>query len=584
MARKSRKGIVPEPAAPEEKRVFYNTAIYARLSIEDNGTAGDSLENQIVMVRQYIEKCPELNLVSTWVDNGQTGTDFERPGFQALMDEVRKGAINCIAVKDLSRFGRNYLETGNYLEKIFPYLGVRFISVNDGFDTLHGKTADELLVPLKAILHDNYAKDISKKICTSLEVKKKSGRFMGKIPPYGYVRDPQDRYRLVVHRERAEVVRLIFRWKLEGMGAVAIARRLNNEKVPTQFQIRFQEGYGDGKPDSLWRGSAVTNILKNPCYLGCMVERKSSRALYQGKEKASIPREQWKLIPGTHEAIIEEDIFYQVQELLDRSKERRNQQIEANRNKKRTKNILAGRIKCGVCGSGVHRDSGYFNKDGTLNHYSFYCTRKYMKENGCPSRAVDEKELLDAVFWVCKKELEVLADMEEVLSGMGKEVKSDSNLSEWEIKPQELEKEQKNLRKRRTELYEDYKTGLLSEQDYQFARNQYISDCDKAESRMEEIRRRMNEAEEVLDTDRGWMEDLLKFRDSDCLTSTMCEAMIKQVVLYEDRIQVMFPFMDEYEKTAKLLEWYGNRGQMGTIRTEVENGGENRGFVSAAFG
>ena len=207
-----------------------------------------------------------------------------------------------------------------------------------------------------------------------------------------------------------------------------------------------------------------------------------------------------------------------------------------------------------------------------------------MKENGCPSRAVDEKELLNAVFWVCKKELEVLADMAEVLTGVEKEVKSDSYLNEWETKLQGLEKEQKNLRKRRTELYEDYKTGLLSELDYQFARNQYISDCDKAESRMEEIRRRMNEAEEVLDTDRGWMEDLLKFRDSDCLTGAMCEAMIKQVVLYEDRIQVIFPFMDEYEKTAKVLEWYGNRGQMGTIRTEVENGGENRGFVSAAFG
>ncbi len=597
MARKSRKGAIPELAVRLEKKISYNTAIYARLSIEDNGITGDSLENQIFIVRQYIEKSQELNLIGIWVDNGQTGTDFERPGFQALMDQVRKGAVNCIVVKDLSRFGRNYLETGNYLEKIFPYLGVRFISVNDRFDTLHEGKADGLLVPLKAILHDNYAKDISKKICTSLEVKKKSGKFMGKIPPYGYVRDPQDRYRLLVHTERAEVVRQVFRWKLEGMGVVAIARKLNDKKIPTQLQIRFQEGHSDGKPDSLWRGSSVTEMLKNPCYLGCMVERKSSKALYQAQQTVSIPKEQWKLIPDTHEAIIEEDIFYEIQELMERGKERRSQQIESNQYKRRTENILAGRVRCGICGSGVHRDSGYFNKDGTLNHYSFYCTRKYMKENGCASKAVDEKELLDAVFWACKKQLEVLADMAEMLDGIKKGVKSDSFLHEWGAKLQDLEKEQRNLRKRRTELYEDYKAGLLSEQEYLFARNQYICDCEKAEGKAEEIKRQMDETENVLEADRGWMGDLLKFKDSDHLTVAMCEAMIKQIILHEDRIQVLFTFMDEYEKTAKVLEWCGSRSQRITvqgssgflcqkemIRTEVEDGRENSGFVSAAFG
>ncbi len=553
MARKSRKAALAEPCVPEDKRIFYNTAIYARLSIEDNGIMGESLENQIAIVRQYIENCPELRLVNTWVDNGQTGTDFERPGFQSLMEAVKRGAVNCIVVKDLSRFGRNYLETGNYLEKIFPCLGVRFISVNDRFDTLHGGKADGLLVSLKSILHDNYAKDISKKICSSLDVKKKSGRFMGKIPPYGYVRDPQNRYRLVIHKERADVVRQVFQWKLEGMGVVAIARRLNNAGIPTQLQLRFQEGYGDGKPEALWYGSPVTEMLKNPCYLGCMVERKSSRALYQGKQRFFVPKEQWRLIPGTHEAIIDEEIFYRVQELMERSKERWDQQRENNQHKKRTKNILAGRVRCGVCGCGMYRSNGYFHKDGTLNHYSFYCRRKYLKDNTCTSKAMDEKKLLDAIFWVCRKQMEVLADREKIPVEAGKAVSSAPYRYGGEAELKNMEKEQRKLRKKRTELYEAYKAGFLKEQDYLSARDQYISDCEQAESRVEKIRQHRNE-EEVPEADGGGLKNLLEWKASERLTSAMCDAMIRQIVMYKDRIKVMFSFTDEYERTAKVLE------------------------------
>ena len=236
MARKSRKDLHKENIQPQSEILYY-TAIYARLSIEDNGIQGDSIENQIEMIEKYISKCQDLKVIHTFVDNGETGTNFERPAFSDMMEEVKKGAINCIVVKDLSRFGRNYLETGNYLEKIFPYLGIRFISVNDHFDSLHDRKSDTLLVPLKSILHDTYAKDISRKVSSAIDIKKKSGKFMGKIPPYGYVRDEQDRYKLCVHTERAEIIRMIFKWRTEGMGSVSIAHRLNDMAVPTQLQI-----------------------------------------------------------------------------------------------------------------------------------------------------------------------------------------------------------------------------------------------------------------------------------------------------------------------------------------------------------
>lgn len=515
MARKSRKPILIEQAPPAARETGYQTAIYARLSIEDNGVSGDSMEHQIEIVRSYLAKHSDLHLVHTWTDNGRTGTDFERPGFHGLMEAVRKGEINCIAVKDLSRFGRNYLETGDYLEKVFPYFGVRFISVNDQFDSLHRSEESGLIVPLKAILHDHYAKDISKKICTSLDIRKKSGKFMGKIPPYGYVRDPQNRHRLVVHQERADVVRQVFRWRLEGKGAVAIARRLNEQEVPTQLQIRFREGYADGKEDALWHGFAVAAMLKNPCYLGCIVERKGSNAFYQGRQEIAIPKEQWNLIRGTHEAIIEEDVFCKVQAFMEMEKQKRQKQIEGNSDKERTKNLLAGVVKCGVCGASVQRGSGSFHRDGTRKHYSFYCSKKYLKTGCCPSKAVDERALLNAVYQICKKQLELLTDLEVLLAEAENNARAGSCLS-------------------------------VGQTEWNGTEGSHLYDVELGEGRRARARRQRDARFEKLPGDEEGMEKLLEWKHASGLFGPMCEVMIRQLILSGDRVQVLFSFADEW--------------------------------------
>lgn len=296
----------------------FNTAVYARLSIEDNGKNGNSIENQIYLIEKYISTQEDLQHVETFVDNGMTGVNFQRPAFQKLMEAVKQGNINCIVVKDLSRFGRNYIETGEYLEKVFPYLGVRFISINDNFDSLH-ENNNSLIISLKGILHDTYAKDISKKVSTALDIKKKSGKFMGKMPPYGYIRSAEDRHKLVVHKGRARVIKDIFNWQLSGMGIVAIAKKLNEMGIPSQLKLRWIEGYADGRKIALWQGSSVIDILRNPCYIGCIVERKSYNELYKGKKLKIIPPSQWKLIKNTHEAIIDEDTFYKAQKMIEES-------------------------------------------------------------------------------------------------------------------------------------------------------------------------------------------------------------------------------------------------------------------------
>lgn len=558
MARKSRKDLHKENIQPQSEILYY-TAIYARLSIEDNGIQGDSIENQIEMIEKYISKCQDLKVIHTFVDNGETGTNFERPAFSDMMEEVKKGAINCIVVKDLSRFGRNYLETGNYLEKIFPYLGIRFISVNDHFDSLHDRKSDTLLVPLKSILHDTYAKDISRKVSSAIDIKKKSGKFMGKIPPYGYVRDEQDRYKLCVHTERAEIIRMIFKWRTEGMGAVSIAHRLNDMAVPTQLQIRFAEGHHDGKEHALWRGSAVVDILKNPCYIGCMVERKGSNLLCKGRENKVIPESEWNLIENTHEPIIDKETFEKVQKLVLESRRKRKQQVADKSYRQRTENILSGMVQCGICGSGVHRDSGYFRKDGSLVHYSFYCSNKYIKTKGCSSRTVDETELHNYIFQACKKQLELLADMKELIDDMVENQKNSRYISSLKQEIRILEDKQQKLRRKRNDLYADFKDGFLTEREYTFTRDKYMADSEQLSIQLQAVNAKLQENSQMPEVTTKWISNFICFKDTKKLTKEMCSVMVKKVVLNENSVSIHFAFTDEYEKALAFLDGYGKK-------------------------
>ncbi len=555
MARKSRKDLHIENKRPQPE-ILYDTAIYARLSIEDNGIEGDSIENQIEMIENYIRGRQDLGVVRTFVDNGETGTNFERPGFSEMMEAVKKGEINCIVVKDLSRFGRNYLETGNYLEKIFPYLGIRFISVNDHFDSLHSGKSDTLLVPLKSILHDTYAKDISRKVSSAIDIKKKSGIFMGKIPPYGYVRDEQNRYKLCVHTERAEIIRMIFQWRMEGAGSVSIAHRLNDMGIPTQFQIRHMEGHHDGKENALWRGSVVTDILKNPCYIGCIVERKGSNLLCKGRESKVIPESEWNLIENAHEPIIDKETFEKVQRLISESKRKREQQVADRSYRQRTENLLNGMVQCGICGGSFHRDGGYFRKDGSLVHYSFYCSNKYIRTGGCSSRAIDETEIYNYVFQTCRKQLDLLVDMKELMDSMLEAAQNSPYISSLKEEIRILEDRRRKLRRKRNDLYADFKDGTLTEREYAFARDKYITDNEQLRRQLQLANEKLQGSGQMPTVATKWIGDFIRFKDTMTLTKEMCSVMVKKVVLNENSISVHFAFSDEYEKALKFLKGY----------------------------
>ncbi|KXL52493.1 recombinase [Anaerotignum neopropionicum] len=542
MARKSRKNM-GRAFEQKEETLTYNAAIYARLSVEDLEKGGPSIETQILIAQKFLEEQEDLHCVDIYIDNGQTGTNFNRPAFSRLMDDLQTGKVNCIIVKDLSRFGRNYLDTGNYLENIFPKMGVRFISVTDKFDSNLVDNQTALMVSLKAILHDSYAKDISKKVSTAIAVKKKSGKFMSRITPYGYAHAKNDKYQLEIQKEQAEIVKKIYRWCLEGVGSAAIARRLNDMGVPTKGRIRFLEGYVDGKDTSLWHGSTVLNILKNPCYFGCLVERKTQGALCTGGITKVIPKEKWNMIENTHEPIITKEVFEKVQDVLRQSALQKNMKRQKNVSKQRTENVFRGLLRCGECGSVLQRDGGYYPKDGAQIRYSYNCPRKYLKVGGCAISAIGEQELREAVFQVCRCQLALFLDCREMNNQDFCGAKSNKMSKEREGVPLAKKENSKLIEKKMTEKESFWRNFLLTIKQKNCGMKMLEKSQNEGENGSNSFTFCGNEPEQFV-----------KFKNPEQLTHEMCSFMIEKIIVNHNHYCLYFAYQWEYDKAVAALE------------------------------
>ena len=318
MARKSRKQIaVEEPVVESVSSEVFSTAIYARLSVENSGKSEkvDVIANQIEICKSYIAERPYLNLIDTYVDNGRTGTVFDRPEFNRLMNDIRTGRIKCLVVRDLSRFGRDYIEAGTYLERVFPQIGLRFIAIKENYDNFDADGSGEsLIIPLQNMINTLYSKDISRKVSTALKAQMESGEFKKRNLPYGYRWD-EEHSNMVFDEETAPIVRKIFQWKIEGLSLPAIADRLDAMNAPNPEFQKYQVGVrtGNATAKEIWNKSSLTTILDNPHYVGDTVLGRTLNAIYKGvKNQHMRPRGSGLCFPNTHEAIISREDFQKV--------------------------------------------------------------------------------------------------------------------------------------------------------------------------------------------------------------------------------------------------------------------------------
>ncbi len=556
MARTSRKQMDSPAQVPHE--TIWDTCIYGRLSDEDDRKKeNDSIGNQISMLERYISERPYLKLTSVFKDVNQTGTNFDRPGFNKMMAAIKGGKINCIVVKDLSRFGRNYIETGTYLEKILPFFSVRFISVNDNYDSLNANNQDEgYVVPLKNLIHDVYARDISQKTKSGLAVKRSKGEFTGCVTAYGYKK--ADNGKLVIDEETAPVVRDIFKWARNGMGDMSIAQKLNELGIPSPSQYRYMKGVLKNQRYAnmrYWYKSAVRRILVNPVYLGHMVQGKTKSDLWGKGGCMELPQNQWVEVKNTHTPLVDEETFLAIRQIKQERDSSQRKEVEPQRS-----NILKGLIFCGDCKRSMKRRKSLKSNGSAL--YFFTCaTYEDIAKNDCVRKRMNEPDLLSILYTAIRKQIDLAVDMDRIVSKLNAKEGFCQHQSEVDAEISETEKKLSRLSMLRSSLYEDYQEKILDEAEYFFTKAKYEEDVIALRSRLDEMSMQKNRLNTMLTPYNPWMAALKKFKKNKAITGEMISELIERVEIFSDQtVSICFRYRDEFESLLGFIESDGKVG------------------------
>jgi DNA invertase Pin-like site-specific DNA recombinase len=525
----------------------WNTYGYVRLSHEDGDKEeSNSVTGQKDLIRDYLSRNPELRECGMKVDDGYTGSNFDRPAFQEMMAEVKAGKINCIVVKDLSRFGRDHLGVGEYIEKIFPFMGVRFIAINDNYDSLHSNVeSDELIIPFKNLINEAYCRDTSIKIRSQLEIKRQRGDFIGSFAVFGYRKDPENRHRLLVDDYAADVVRDIFKWKLEGVSAGDIADRLTTAGILTPMDYKRSLGmrYSTSfrvKEESVWDAGMVLRILKNPVYTGVLEQGRVTTPSYRVKRLVNKPREQWAVVENCHEAIIDRYDFESVQKVLamDTRTSVSGKAVE----------LFSGMVYCGECGSAMVRKTVPSGK----RKYIYYVCAAHKEHKTCSAHSLRDIALDEIVLEALKKHIRDVIDLSDLL-----ELTDTAQLQQAGVR-----KLQARLDKKREEidrnqallstLYESLADGIIDRDEYQDLKRTYSRRRAEAEAQAEAIQEEMGQ--EIEHEDRGWMEQFRKHRNITGLERSIIVTLVERILIFRGhRVEIVYRWHNEFRSQMDLL-------------------------------
>lgn len=551
-----RKAVEQQPIVRNNVRRF-KAGIYARLSSDQDIKKNESIEVQIEIARKFVEEFNQRNtaevidVVECYTDLGKTGSNFERKEFQRLLQDIRLGEINCVIVKDLSRFGRNYLEAGNYIEKIFPFLGVRFIAVADGFDT--GKKGNEnkqMASEIKNLVNDMYAKDFSKKAKIHLKQRREEGSYVGGPPPYGYVADWDGRRRVLMPDENtAVIVQFIYEKFVETESYAAVADLLNKKKInPPAIYKKTKEVYFSSydKEYKGWDKGAVERILKSDTYSGTLVQGKTSITANDEKNRIHKLEEEWVVTKDAHEPLIDMKLYQKVLEIQIKIKRRTASHNHPTKGCPIEENIFDSVLYCGICGKKMTRHSHVKQyADGVKARLDgYFCLNGgQTKVTICPeSNHISKTELVDILLPLICKEFAVFLDKPKKYVEFGKERISEA-VKKAEADLRETEGKIRRLREEEGNVYVDYRTGNISQKDYvdyKIKQEDKLIDLGKIE---ETQKNEVKALEKLLGRYLSAIRALLKLKSGKELTKEMVEAFISKIYVYPGkRIEVLFNF------------------------------------------
>lgn len=555
MARKSKRIISAEQAVPLSGNI-YNVAVYVRLSVEEkyykNGT--DSLLNQEEIALEYIKNKPDMRLYNVYSDNGKTGSNFERQGFQDMMYDVYNGKVNCIIVKDLSRFGREYIEMGDYLEKIFPMIGVRFIAINDHYD--NNVTSFDISVPIKNIINTLYAKDISKKVAAALRIKQQNGEFIGTYAAYGYMKSKEDKHKIVIDEETAPIVKLIFEWKAQGFSYASIGRKLYDMGIMPPCRYRYDKGILKDKRYAdvvFWKQGTIKTILQNEVYVGNLVQGRRKSRFFDGMDEIRTDKKDWIVVKNTHEPIISQELFDTVQKEIAKTREKYFENLGKYDKISNKENIFKQKVVCGDCGTSLTKYKSANSGGKKKVYYSYVCPHHTLYPNQCDFCSISEKDLKKIVMSSIKIQMSSLADMEMMFLNIAnsKEVKKkQANLTRL------ISDSLANIsyiRTSRIRIASDLAKGLICDEEYALAKSEFDEQLRDETLKLDAIRKKRDKFDKIISAPK-WISELRKYHDTKILTREMVEVFVEKIIIYPDkRIEIIWTYNDKQAELMSLI-------------------------------
>ena len=564
MARTSRKKASPNEIRLKVTRDIFNTALYIRLSVEDNGKEdSDSLENQRDLLDRFIAEHPELHVIDVYIDNGHTGTDFNRPEFDRMIADVKKAKIDCIVVKDFSRLGRNFAETGNYLERVFPFLGVRFISVNDAYDSSSATAGDQLALRLKNLVNDMYAKDISKKLCSTMKAKRERGEYIGNYAPYGYLKDENNHNKLVIDFQIAPIVIEIFELRAQGKGIEAICKILNEKGYLSPGRLRYERGIitNNNQKGSalLWNKHVLKDILTNVVYIGHLAQGRSAQCLYKGESFHWTKPEEWDYVENTHKPIISLELWEKVQEVNQRGSRKAKENHGKYAHLPKRVNPYGSVLVCADCGRVLKYVRSYSRpkKNGEMkDYYNFKCPNNIeLGEQACSKKNIRADELDQIVLEIVKKQMDLFLAVKKDLDRLIAIARQKAKMQVSNRTVESIEEEISHARKMLTSLYTDHKEGILSLDEYQYGKAKFQEDIDNLERELQQLVTQKTKPTKVYVSKKKWEALIRQYYSATTVTPEMVTAFIKEIRFYANRdIEIKFNFMDEFEEMLKERE------------------------------
>lgn len=522
---------------------------YIRLSKEDMKKGKDdsnSVKNQRNLLNEFYENhIDEFESKTEYVDDGHTGTDSDREDFQRLLSDVMSGKINCVLVKDLSRFARNYSDAGSLIDNLFVQMGIRFISLAENVDSYRDPDSiSNIIVPITNVINDNYCYQTSKKIRQVFDYKRRNGQYIGSFSPYGYIKHPKDKHQLIVDPDAAETVKLIYSLFLQGTAKRAIALHLNEHGVPSPTAYRRIKGLPVSSAvadDPMWGARMIHEVLTNPIYTGDLVQGRRRVKSYKVHQIEVVPEEEWVTVPDTHEAIIEHETFDKVQELLKRD--------TRTAPKGRELHLFSGFLKCADCGKAITRSQS------GKNVYYACSTYKNRSRLACSMHSIKHNRLEAAVLFAVQQQVHLAVSYSEIIARINTASVKKSQSIRLDDLIAAKERELAKITRYKQSLYQDWKDGEITQQDYRDMKADYERQTITVTAVLDNLTTERAELANGVDNEHPALVAFMQYQNIDTLTRDILVELIDHIKVYENgNISVRFKFADELRKIAEYID------------------------------